>query len=442
MRRFITLIFILLLIQLSTQAQSCLPDGITFETQAQIDSFQVNYPGCTEIEGDVTIHNTDINDLSGLSVLTHIGGRLAIQQNNALTSLEGFDNLASVGEYVFIAQNNALTSFTGFDSLKSIGAGFEISFNDALTSLLGLEGLTYINGSITIDENPVLTSLTGLENISAGSISDLHIAENVSLSSCEVHCICDFLESPNGRVDIYDNAIGCNSPPEIASICGITLPCLPYGNYHFSSQVEIDNFQTDYPGCTDLLGYVVINGSDITNLNGLSIVDSIGRSLCVAYNPVLQSLTGLDNIDAGSITGLYIYYNSNLSNCAVQSICDYLTSPNGDTNIFYNAPGCNSVQEVEAACGVGVDESSVVGRQSFVSIYPNPSSNVITVELLSNKLIKNTFLTIYNISGQALSSHLLLERQTVVDVSDLPQGIYFVQVIDDSSVEVEKFVKN
>ncbi len=34
-------------------AQSCLPDGITFETQAQIDSFQVNYPGCTEVEGNV-----------------------------------------------------------------------------------------------------------------------------------------------------------------------------------------------------------------------------------------------------------------------------------------------------------------------------------------------------------------------------------------------------
>jgi hypothetical protein len=28
-------------------AQGCLPDGISFTTQAQIDNFQTNYPGCT-----------------------------------------------------------------------------------------------------------------------------------------------------------------------------------------------------------------------------------------------------------------------------------------------------------------------------------------------------------------------------------------------------------
>ena len=33
----------------------CLPEGITFSTQAEIDNFQTNYPGCTEIEGDVVI---------------------------------------------------------------------------------------------------------------------------------------------------------------------------------------------------------------------------------------------------------------------------------------------------------------------------------------------------------------------------------------------------
>lgn len=57
-------------------AQSCLPDGITFTTQAQIDSFQINYPGCTEIEGSVDIYSDDIQNLQGLSVVTSIGGSL------------------------------------------------------------------------------------------------------------------------------------------------------------------------------------------------------------------------------------------------------------------------------------------------------------------------------------------------------------------------------
>ena len=54
-------------------AQPCLPEGITFNTQAQIDNFQTNYPNCTEIEGGVQITGDDITNLDGLSVITSIG---------------------------------------------------------------------------------------------------------------------------------------------------------------------------------------------------------------------------------------------------------------------------------------------------------------------------------------------------------------------------------
>jgi hypothetical protein len=69
-------------------SQPCLPEGITFTTQEQIDNFQTNYPGCTEIEGDVGIGGYDITNLNGLNVLTTIGGNLLIVES-ALTSLSG-----------------------------------------------------------------------------------------------------------------------------------------------------------------------------------------------------------------------------------------------------------------------------------------------------------------------------------------------------------------
>ena len=56
--------------------QPCLPEGITFTTQAQIDSFQINYPGCSEIMGTVVIEGPIINNLDGLNVLTAVGGFL------------------------------------------------------------------------------------------------------------------------------------------------------------------------------------------------------------------------------------------------------------------------------------------------------------------------------------------------------------------------------
>jgi len=62
-------------------SSSCLPEGITFTNQAQIDSFQVNYPGCVEIEGFVTISGDEITNLNRLNVLTSIGGSLQIDGN-------------------------------------------------------------------------------------------------------------------------------------------------------------------------------------------------------------------------------------------------------------------------------------------------------------------------------------------------------------------------
>jgi hypothetical protein len=195
----------------------CLPVGIAFTTQTEIDNFQTNYPGCTEIEGNVTIQGNDITNLNGLNVLTAIGGAVYIADNFALTSLTGLNNLTSIGGGLGISFT-ALTSLTGLNALTSIGGELEISFT-ALTSLTGLNALTSIGDHLIIQNNDELTSLMGLGNIDAGSISWLTINYNDHLSSCEVQSICDNLASPNGPIYINNNATGCNSQAEVEDAC-------------------------------------------------------------------------------------------------------------------------------------------------------------------------------------------------------------------------------
>lgn len=529
-----------LVIWLTGFSQSCLPEGIEFSTQAQIDSFQVNYPNCTQIDGDVTINGEDITNLNGLNVVTSIGGNLFIgtyfyrgnslltnltglegltnvagkvdiNLNPVLTSLTGLDNLTSIGLSLFI-YGNPLNSLAGLANLTFIGGGISIISNYTLTSLTGLDNLTYIGGSISISENVALTNLTGLDNIDPASIDDLSIYNNSSLSSCSVQSICDYLASPNGVVIVRNNSTGCNTPPEIADGCGITLPCLPFGNYYFNTQAYIDSFQTNYPECTSLQGYVKIEGDDITNLNGLNMItsfgydlfielnpalttltglnrvnsighhlfiaqnnalisltgldslisigldfdisnnedliditeltslNSIGRYLNIVYNSTLTSLSGLENIDAGTILGLEIRFNNSLSTCEVQSICDYLANPSGAIEIYGNAFGCNSPEEVITACEVGVDESAVISLQSSVRIYPNPASTTITISTPTTP-DKNTFMTILNISGQVILSRQITETKTQLDIKNLPSGVYFVRITTDATVMVSKFIK-
>ena len=76
MKNLIVLIATTLLISVHVHSQSCLPDGITFTTQEQIDNFQTDYPNCSIIEGDIEINGDDISNLNGLIVLKSIGGAL------------------------------------------------------------------------------------------------------------------------------------------------------------------------------------------------------------------------------------------------------------------------------------------------------------------------------------------------------------------------------
>jgi len=316
-------IFLALLTVNGVFAQGCLPEGISFYSQSEVDSFQYHYPGCSIIEGYVYL-GFDITNVNGLSVLTAIEGDLTISAWQ-LSGLEGFQNLVSVGGALSICANPSLLGLEGLESLISIGGRLYIGSPDpiswswsGLKSIARLANLATIGGGLLIDRNDSLKSLAGLDNlVSIGG--DLIITNNSRLSSCEASGICSYLADPKGPVTIYGNSEGCNSPPEIAGNCGVTLPCLPFGNYYFFSQSDIDHFQDNYPGCTELKGDVTIHGNGINSLAGLSPVTSIAGDLCIGSimtpflgNPLLKSLTGLDNLEY--IGGnLYISCNDSMT---------------------------------------------------------------------------------------------------------------------------------
>ena len=185
------------------------------------------------------IHNQYLETLIELATLNSIGGALLLGRTLHVSGGVG---------------NQNLTSISSLNNLTSIGGNIIIDGNISLTNLTGLENITHIGGTIKIELNESLTSLEGLENIASGTIEDITINGNSSLSSCNVQSICDYLTSPNGSINIYNNAPGCDNPAEIASACGINLPCLPYGNYYLITQADVDSVQVKYPWWIERVG--------------------------------------------------------------------------------------------------------------------------------------------------------------------------------------------
>lgn len=550
-------IFFILILLITGYSQPCLPDGIIFTTQTQIDNFPINYPNCTEIGGFVRIVGEDILNLNGLSNIISIGQELSLEECSSLTSIAELSNLISIGgglsvtsctqlvslhglenithlsalcfsynnslpnfqglnnldsiQGAFYLQNTGLIDFSGLNRLKTIGGVFDIYWSSNLVSFSGLDSLENIGSYFSIDNTFNLTdisslsslhsigggisitetglsSLEGLENIETSTISNLSIYRNGNLSNCEVESICDYLTSPNGKVAIYNNAEGCNSPPAIAHSCGNIMPCLPYGNYYIDKQSIIDNFQTDYPDCTSLNGDVLIFNYDIDSLVGLIPIKSIagdlaifktdnlvslegldslntvigslyiggyefwpyyyienvdlvdvsslsnltyiGYELIIADNLVLESLTGLDNVAPSVMESIEIIGNEMLSKCAIKSICNYI-SANKYIDIAYNDDGCNSKEEVEEACLVSTPDNN--SYPDYV-LYPNPTNKILNIQV-ENDLSK---VVIYNHIGEEVKSFMDVKNN--INVSGIGKGFFIIELYINHSIIRDKII--
>ena len=411
MKKFSLIIFILIFLQITALSQTCLPclpEGITFSTQSQIDSFQINNPGCTEIEGYVIIYGNDITNLNGLNVLTSIGGNFIIGNDNypyngnpLLTILAGLDNLASIGGNLKIQCNPALTSLAGLENLTDIEGDLSIGSpsrgwendNLSLSSLSGLDNVTTIGGNLVFFRNLLLTSLIGLGNLTA----------------IEGSLIIGGLSSGSTGYE-YSTCLTCFTGLDNLSSIG--------GN------IEI------------------IENDSLISLSGLNNLTSIGGSLIIGLgypprsgNNSLASLSGLDNIDAGSITELRISNNHSLSTCEVQSVCDYLANPGGYIYIHDNAPGCNSQQEVKEACDT-LSVEDIIYEGGF-SIFPNPATDRLTISPKDGVTIDEVIL--YNQIGQKVLHHKPVMQP--IDVSMLRQGMYVIDVICGKRKMRGKFIK-
>ncbi len=339
---------------------SCLPDGITFTTQEQIDNFQTNYPGCTEVEGDVKIQGNYLTNLNGLIVLSSIGGDLDIQFNDALTSLTGLENLTSIGGNLDIQFNDALTSLTGLENLSSIGKNLRINWNDALISLTDLENLSSIGENLHINYNDALTSLTGLVNLSSIS-GNLVIEWNYALISLTG---LENLLSIGGDLRIKQN-YALTSLASLENLTSIGGDLRIEQNYALTSLASLENL-TSIGGDLDIQFNNALN-----SLTGLENLTSIGGNLVIRYNSAPTSLIGLENLS--SIGGnLVIERNSALTSLIG---LENLTSIGGDFWIWSNS-ALTSLIGLENLSSIGGDFwissnsalTSLIGLENLTSI--------------------------------------------------------------------------
>lgn len=94
----------------------------------------------------------------------------------------------------------------------------------------------------------------------------------------------------------------------------------------------------------------------------------------------------------------------------------------------------NSIQVSTAVLSANSFESN-----SKLKIYPNPTSNNITIELLTNE---TSFLEVYDVAGKILFTETLNKKVNTINIEKLITGIYFFKVSSSEGISTNKIMKN
>jgi len=107
----------------------------------------------------------------------------------------------------------------------------------------------------------------------------------------------------------------------------------------------------------------------------------------------------------------------------------------GPRNSFLNSTACDSSNAAAGPLPKPVD--SVLK----ITIYPNPFNNVVHVTANQDKEIVGKVLKLYSITGKLYLKQTIESANTVVNVNNLPSGIYILKIQGKNEEHVYKLVK-
>jgi len=236
----------------------CPMGDVTFASQAQVDSFIINYPNCVRIFGNLTITSNSITNLDALSRLQVVDGDLNICNNPLLISISGLSRI-------------------------HIGGDFWLKNNDALAFVSAY--FNSFGGSVYIEDNDVLESIESLTSNMPG-MNFLRIINNPNLFSCTIVWlggggggdICTYLEQ-GGPSEISNNADGCNSADQIIAYCTTAPITLTYFQAKIHDKTTLLTWETATE--TNNAGFEIQRSTDGINWNRIAWEDGQGTSTSI-----------------------------------------------------------------------------------------------------------------------------------------------------------------
>ena len=268
-----------------------------------------------------------------------------------------------------------------------------------------------------------------------GSIDSVTINNNTSYSSW-AEVVCDSFVAPSGAVyfasqifnDTIPNTAGCDSIITIdltilnTSSSSITEAVCdsfvsPSGVVYFDSQIFNDTIPNT-AGCDSVITI------DLT----VGTLAAIDTTVNVQAMPLIQS---------NDTNSTYQWIDCDNNNTTISGATNqaYTATANGNYAVQITKDGCVDTSACVTVSGVGVSE---IYNQLNISVYPNPTEAVVSLDL---GIINNAIIKITDINGKVLKQILSNNQIESFDFEVYPTGLYFINVTADSKTSTLKVMK-
>ncbi len=337
------------------------------------------------INGDIAASNTG-------TIAPSVNSNIAV---NTLTS--------PVGALSFAAATNTLNNFTA-----NIGGSGSVMIASSLT-INGI--LTFTSGHIDISNN--ILTMGSTATISGASSSSYVITGTGALAIPVGAGVVAVTAYPIGTATAY-------LPATASLFTGTTsgtirIGVLPHAYANGTTGTIISATQHSVDATWD------VNSNIVTNLNlNLQVLWSAasevngfvrGSSYLAHYTAGAWDTAAVNA--AGVLTGsMYVQSRTHLTSLSPFAVFDNSTT-------------------------TGVMD---ISNMAMVEIYPNPSAeNISIIGILAADGVVN--MEIRNINGELMRSEVLANASNKVSIKDLPTGNYFIQLHNNKTNTVKKFIK-
>ena len=172
------------------------------------------------------------------------------------------------------------------------------------------------------------------------------------------------------------------------------------------------------------------NISGLTQQNFPRIANS-GSATAIVWKQIVGGLSELPILFTNDIkNGLPTLYDTVTS---INALNTDVTLFNGTIFVVWQNNSSGTIQYRSGTYSITEIKEEI--PLHVIDIYPNPSSNYITI----NKAIEFNEIKIIDISGKVIKS--ISPVNNSIDVSDLPNGIYLIKLLGEKETLIQKFIK-